>query len=363
MDARIVRLVVLLGAGWSLGASVRTEHFIVSAPNRQMAEQVAKSAEHYREQLAIEWLGQKLPRWADPCPIQVQLAQHASGETSFEFPVGGGHPRNWRMIVSGPFERIMDSVLPHEILHTVFATHFENPLPRWADEGACTTVEGATERVKHDHMLITFLKSDKGIPFNKMFRMREYPRDILPLYSQGYSVASYLIHQGGKQKFVGFVGEGMQTNNWTAALQQSYDYKDLSDLQVQWVDWVAQGSPPLATRGPQSLLANRDDDSENALVSADMPADSRNSGMGRAARAIAPAPSSARGGGEGRARSAAGLKAPQGRVRVMDDSGWYKRQAKQSQSSETNRQLKSPTPPVGGPLWKTSRARSNTMLR
>ena len=42
--------------------------------------------------------------------------------------------------------RILDSVLPHEITHTIFATHFGQPLPRWADEGACTTVDGRPTR-------------------------------------------------------------------------------------------------------------------------------------------------------------------------------------------------------------------------
>jgi len=79
-----------------------------------------------------------------------------------------------------------------------------------------------------------------------MFAMKEYPRDILPLYSQGYSLARFLIQQGGKQKFVQYIGEGMQTNNWTAATQKFYGFSSLSQLQVTWLEWVRQGSPPLA---------------------------------------------------------------------------------------------------------------------
>ena len=40
--------------------------------------------------------------------------------------------------------------------------------------------------------------------------MKEYPRDILPLYAQGHSLASFLMSQGGKQKFLNYLAEGME---------------------------------------------------------------------------------------------------------------------------------------------------------
>ena len=108
-----------------------------------------------------------------------------------------GRPFGWRMSIQGSYQRVMDSVLPHEVTHTIFATHFGQPLPRWADEGACTTVEHESEKNKQHHNLIRFLQTRRGIPFNKMFAMKEYPPDVLPLYAQGYSVTRYLIQQGG----------------------------------------------------------------------------------------------------------------------------------------------------------------------
>ncbi len=128
------------------------------------------------------------------------------------------------MIVQGSQQRILDSVIPHEITHTIFATHFGRPLPRWADEGACSTVEDISERQKLQKLLIEFLMTEHGIAFNKMFAMREYPRDIMPLYAQGYSLTRFLIQQGGRQKFVQYVGDGMNSNNWTASTRTHYGY-------------------------------------------------------------------------------------------------------------------------------------------
>jgi hypothetical protein len=45
---------------------------------------------------------------------------------------------------------------------------------------------------------------------------------------------------------VNYVGDGMQTNNWTAATKKYYGFTSLSDLQVTWVEWVRQGSPDVS---------------------------------------------------------------------------------------------------------------------
>ncbi|MEE3372855.1 MAG: hypothetical protein VX346_26210 [Planctomycetota bacterium] len=242
MDARLLKLtscatfILLMGTATGRGASYRTQNFLVTGNGDKLAREVAIAAERHRRQLALDWLGHELPPWHSICPIRVtaqpQLA--AGGATSFGFH--RGRPLGWSMQIQGSRERILDSVLPHEILHTVFATHFGQPLPRWADEGACTTVEHQSEQAKQRDLLTRFLttRPSRGIAFNQMFPMREYPRDILPLYAQGYSVTQFLLARGGKRKFVQFVESGLQRRDWEAALSHYYGFSDLSDLQVSW---------------------------------------------------------------------------------------------------------------------------------
>lgn len=251
MDARI-KLTSLIVIASCLGADYSTRNFVVSAPDRHLAKQVAEAAETYRHDLAIQWLGHELPAWSEKCPVAVRIAPQAGGQTSFGFVHNGqgSVPIGWKMEIFGSPERILDSVLPHEVTHTVFATHFGCPLPRWADEGACTTVEHESERNKNHELLIRFLKSNRGIPFNRMFALKQYPDDIYPLYAQGYSLARFLILQGGPRHFVKYVGAGMameqpgiEPRAWDKATQQFYGYADLSELQVRWVSWVKQGCP------------------------------------------------------------------------------------------------------------------------
>lgn len=255
MEARFFSAALIAASLLSLGASHRTQNFIVSAPTPEVARAIGEAGETYRRDLALEWLGRELPPWQDPCPIRVHVGAHlgAGGATSFMFD--RGRPFGWQMTIQGSYERVLDSVLPHEILHMIFATHFGRPLPRWADEGAATSVEHTSEKTKQSHLLVNFLTTGRGIAFNQMFAMKEYPDDILPLYSQGFSLARFLIAQGGKRKFVDFVGDGMNWNNWTAAINQHYGYQSLSELQVTWLDWVRQGSPHLDPQSP--LLARQ----------------------------------------------------------------------------------------------------------
>ncbi len=241
----LAALVVLGAAGGvdAVAAGHRTANFLVDAPTDALARRIGEAAEQYRHDLAVEWLGKPLPRWSRPCPIKAQVAPHlgAGGATSFVFDAG--EVFGWTMTIQGSEERILDSVLPHEVTHTIFASHFRRPLPRWADEGACTTVEHPVERARQHKLLIEFLMTGRGIAFQDMFAMREYPADVLPLYSQGYSLARYLIERGGRHKYVAFVGEGLSTDDWTGALSRHYGVGGLAQMQHIWLDWVKQGCP------------------------------------------------------------------------------------------------------------------------
>ena len=243
-----------------------SQNFTVSAADPTLAKKVADEAERFRQELAVQWLGKELEPWSEKCPITVEIGMHAGGETSFAFvtdQTGRGTPVSWQMKIFGPPDRLLDAVLPHEVTHTIFATHFGRPLPRWADEGACTTVEHESERKKNHGMLLDFLTAQpsRGIPFNRMFTMRNYPHDILPLYAQGYSLAKFLIMKKGRRYFLDYVAAGMHSESqghvlrmWDQATEKYYGYDNLSDLQVAWLAWVRNGSVELPDEQIASVI-------------------------------------------------------------------------------------------------------------
>ncbi len=307
MDARRRIAVALLATGCVLlgtGANYRSQNFVVSAQDPEFAREVARVAEIHRRELAIAWLGDELPPWPQPCSLKVTLHRDAFGQTSFAFdgPSGeSGIPFGWEMEVNGSPERILDSVLPHEITHTILATHFRRRLPRWLDEGASSTCEHVSETGKQERNLIVFLTEGRGIPFNRMFRMMEYPRDqrdMLALYAQGLSVVRFLLHQGEKRDFLAFATHGLETEDWDGAIRRVYGFRDLSDLQVTWNEWVRQGSPDLAVRPELAVTfvpTVRDAQRNPAVVAAsvEMPAPDVRSSEPAGSDASAPGPSGA----------------------------------------------------------------------
>lgn len=236
----LVPMLLLTQSRPAAAQNARTTNFLVHAPTQELAETVARQAEQFRDDLADYWLGRRLPAWPTPCPIEVVVGPHlaAQGATTYtRSPVG-----NFQMRVIGSRERILDSVLPHEVTHTVMATHFGRPLPRWADEGICTTVEHSAERNKHEIKLREYLSTRRGIPMNNLFQLAEYPSDILPMYAQGYSVCRFLIEQSGPRRFITFLEDFMESNSWTTNVRRHYGYESLRQLQDRWLAWVAGGS-------------------------------------------------------------------------------------------------------------------------
>ena len=273
MEARCHRAVVrmavavvigLLGSAAGLispvhAAGYRTTNFVVSAPTPALAKEIGDAAEIWRQKLSIEWLGEPMPPWSKLCPIEARVAPNlgAGGATSFIFD--RGEVFGWKMNIQGSRERVLDSVLPHEITHTIFASYFRQPLPRWADEGACTTVEHRSEIAKQERILIDVLKTRRGIPFDEMFAMKDYPSDVMRLYSQGHSLAQWLIEQHGKKAFLEFLSDGLEDENWPRAVEQHYGFDNLYAMQNTWLDWVKAGRPTLApTRSAIASLASHE---------------------------------------------------------------------------------------------------------
>ena len=73
-------------------------------------------------------------------------------------------------------------------------------------------------------------------------------------------MARFLIAKKGRRHFVDYVGKGLQNESqtqvlraWDQATQEFYQYKDLSELQVDWLAWVKNGSKESQPRKQSEL--------------------------------------------------------------------------------------------------------------
>jgi hypothetical protein len=235
-------------------ATVTTRNFVVDAPTAEAAQQFAKYAEHYRRQKALEWIGREMPPWDHPCPLKITVTMSgASGATEFDFGPNG--PVSQRMHIEGSYERLLNSVLPHEITHTVFAHHFRAPVPRWADEGGSVLSEDDLERNRHDSLCRQKLNAGQGMRLRTLLPLKQYPNDVMVLYAQGFSVTRFLVEQADRATFLNFVAMGMQSPTaWDAAAQQFYGFHTIEELEKAWIDSLRKPrsgpSAAIASRGP-----------------------------------------------------------------------------------------------------------------
>src|SRR4029079_1427034 len=102
-----------------------------------------------------------------------------------------------------------------------------------------------------------------GIAFGQMFAMTEYPRDVMPLYSQGHSLSQWLIESRGRKEFLDFLSDGMKDDNWPKAVERHYGFTSLSEMQDVWLDWVKSGRPHLT---PETSLITQRLDRVNGRV-------------------------------------------------------------------------------------------------
>jgi hypothetical protein len=229
----IATLALVLSASSALAGSFRTTNFIVEAPNNQLAREFGEAAEYWRKEKALEWLGQEMPNWQRPCPITVKITPEGpSGATTFDF---GQQPIYQFMQITGPKERLLNSVLPHEVTHTVFAHYFRQPVPRWADEGGSVLSEDDIERGRHDQMCRQMLNQGHAMQLGYLFSLKDYPKDVMVLYAEGFSITRFLVDQANRQTFLKFVSHGMK-HGWDSAVQTHYQMQNVRQLESAWID-------------------------------------------------------------------------------------------------------------------------------
>lgn len=223
---------------WSItdAATIHTDNFIVQATDESIANNVAIVAEEWRSKSAKIWLDTELPTWKYKCPITVRITKGGSGgETTYRFIDGNLKISNMKM--QGTPEGIIDAVIPHEVNHAVFATHFKRPIPRWADEGAAAVLECESEHIRYTRLLTQSINTNQYIPIDKLLGMDCYPANVLVLYAEGYSLVDFLVDKKDHTTFVTFL-EDARSDGWEEAIEKHYEYESIAELERAWKQHV-----------------------------------------------------------------------------------------------------------------------------
>jgi hypothetical protein len=247
----------------------RSANFVVHAPTPAIARSVADQAEALRKEIAIRWVGKDLPAWPRPCTIRLTLTPGPSGgSTALDYGAGvDGKPvvTLMAMQLRGDLRRLMTSTLPHELTHVFLAHHFGKPLPRWADEGIALLAESSADQAGHDARCRDLLNEGRGVRLRVLFRMMDYPRDLMAVYTQGHSVARFLLARtpidGSASKpaaLIEFVRRGAAGNTaegWDRAAKEVYGFDSVDALEQEWLDWLKTAESVLTPKAAGHSVA------------------------------------------------------------------------------------------------------------
>jgi hypothetical protein len=129
-------------------------------------------------------------------------------------------------------------------------------MPRWADEGASLLSEDKVEHNRHDRIVVDLLARRGDMPLARLFRMEDYPRDLMGFYGQGYSVSRFLVQMGGRPRFLQFVRDGMHSG-WDGASKAYYGLDDVRELDRAWRAWHKVNAEQVAANEPASAVSDR----------------------------------------------------------------------------------------------------------
>jgi hypothetical protein len=155
------------------------------------------------------------------------------------------------MTLQGPDEEVLESILPHELTHTVLACRFRRPVSRWADEGAAVLAESLVERQRQHRALLRLFETGRRIPLRTLLSLSEYPSDrgaMLALYAEGVSLVSYLVQRMGRIRFLRFL-EDADRRDWEAAVWSHCGGMSIEELEQAWMAWAVRSTPQVLVAG------------------------------------------------------------------------------------------------------------------
>ncbi|MGO9110535.1 MAG: hypothetical protein ACLP9L_15035 [Thermoguttaceae bacterium] len=229
----LLTAVAARAADMSIGAN-----FTVLAPNQALAEAVAKQAELYRKQTALEWLGKELPDRVGRSLITVEITSQK--DEGLTWPIDCPERTLHQVWLTTSVDRTLGTTLHHEVSHTVLDSYcYPESLPAWASEGIASQADDAGRKENQRQILARWSKAGRWPGLRPLFEASRIDHDNLSRYAAASSVTEFLAQRGGKTRVVEFASSG-QKRGWDQAARDYYGVRDVAELQTAWQDWVTE---------------------------------------------------------------------------------------------------------------------------
>lgn len=135
-------------------------------------------------------------------------------------------------------DKHLESTVRHEATHAVLHLRYPHgDIPRWLDEGIAVCNESAAEQAR---LVAPLHQKERRYSVRQLAGMKEYPRDMLLFYAQGYSLTDFLVRQHGERAVIRFLEQSFRHGQETA-LHSVLGYPSFEDLERQWLANLRRG--------------------------------------------------------------------------------------------------------------------------
>jgi hypothetical protein len=144
-----------------------------------------------------------------------------------------------RVVCFEPLSSAKGGTLDHELTHAFFFYFLNSNFDLFLNEGLAQNSE---YRRRESLRQTVYRRYNNGEfwTLSSLYGRNAYDGG-LRIYHQGFSVVDFLIARGGSLWIGEFLKELVATNNINQCLMRYYGYKNISELQSDWIDYVITG--------------------------------------------------------------------------------------------------------------------------
>ncbi len=205
------------------------------------AQEVLRSAETWRREIARQWLGEELPPSVGQTTVNVSFSEDRDAGLTW---ARAGRRREYHTLyLTTTPDRALTHTLAHEMVHVVLATRFPEPhrLPAWIEEGVASRYDDRGRQLIRQRVVAWMASTGNWTDLQSVLDHPNIPASDKAAYATASSVVDYLLTQADKQTLFEFGLYGARAG-WDAALERYYRIRGLTDLQRRWQTWVTESS-------------------------------------------------------------------------------------------------------------------------
>ncbi|WP_157368718.1 hypothetical protein [Zavarzinella formosa] len=210
------------------------------------AGEVIQVADAVRAAMYQRWSGTTANDWATPCEITLHACGKDYRQVTHKPESLWGHSTvgvrgidvvTRKLDLCGDDLSLLDVTLPNEITQMILLEMYaEQPLPKWALIGMAALSETPESVARYRRTVPGLLRDRKLLMLSVLLEQQTFPEPeaTTAFYAQSISLVSFLVEKKGCKAFATFLREAPR-RGIAKALQSHYGFKDVADLQQQWL--------------------------------------------------------------------------------------------------------------------------------